>query len=165
MVKLRSGWRSMEKQENSDWTLKWYFSREKEEPSLTYFYVRSGHLWFRKQRELKQRRRTSTGSESFSLSTRLDDIKFVLLCFFTLKETIWLKIFGETTAQECKKSTSGWRASLKLPKHYSTSLPHSPPATHTHKHAPTIHCEPSSCAQVTIRKRLHYKVRVNGNGF
>ena len=51
MVKLRSGWRSMEKQENSDWTLKWYFSREKEEPSLTYFYVRSGHLWFRKQRK------------------------------------------------------------------------------------------------------------------
>ena len=116
------------------------------------------------KRELKQRRRTSTGSESFSLSTRLDDIKFVLLCFVTMKETIWLKIFGETTAQECKKSTSGWRASLKLPKHYSTSLPHSPPATHTHKHAPTIHCEPSSCAQVTIRKRLHYKVRVNGNG-
>lgn len=51
MVKLRSGWRSMEKQENSDWTLKWYFSSEKEEPSLTYFYVRSGHLWFRKQRK------------------------------------------------------------------------------------------------------------------
>ena len=41
----------MEKQENSDWTLKWNFSREKEEPSLTYFYVRSGHLSFRKQRK------------------------------------------------------------------------------------------------------------------
>ena len=33
-------------------------------------------------------RRTSTGSEAFSRFTCLDDIKFVLLCFFTLTETI-----------------------------------------------------------------------------
>ena len=37
---------------------------------------------------VKQRRRMSTGSEAFSLSACLDDIKFVLLCFFTLIETI-----------------------------------------------------------------------------
>ena len=30
----------------------------------------------------------STGSEAFILLTCLDDIKFVLLCFFTLIETI-----------------------------------------------------------------------------
>ena len=33
-------------------------------------------------------RRTSTGSEDFSLLIRLDAIKFVLLNFFTLLETI-----------------------------------------------------------------------------
>ena len=33
-------------------------------------------------------RRTSTGSKTFSLFTSLDDIKFVLLSFFTLIETI-----------------------------------------------------------------------------
>ena len=33
-------------------------------------------------------RRTSTGSEDFSLLICLDDIKFVLLSFFTLIETI-----------------------------------------------------------------------------
>ena len=37
---------------------------------------------------VKQRGWTLTGSEAFSLSTCLDDIKFVLLCFFTLIETI-----------------------------------------------------------------------------
>ena len=33
-------------------------------------------------------RRTSTGSEVFSLLTCLDDIKFVFLSFFTVKEAI-----------------------------------------------------------------------------
>ena len=37
-------------------------------------------------------RRTSTGSEVFSLLTCLDDIKFVFLSFFTVIEAIWLKI-------------------------------------------------------------------------
>ena len=37
-------------------------------------------------------RRTSTGSEVFSLLTCLDDIKFLFLSFFTVIEAIWLKI-------------------------------------------------------------------------
>ena len=45
-------------------------------------------------------RRTSTGSEAFSLSICLDANKLVLY-------------FNQTTPQWCKKSTSGWRPSLK----------------------------------------------------
>ena len=37
-------------------------------------------------------RRTSAGSEVFSLLTCLDDIKFIFLSFFTVIEAIWLKI-------------------------------------------------------------------------
>ena len=39
-------------------------------------------------------RLTSTGSKAFSLLICLDDIKFVLHNFFTLIETIWLKIWA-----------------------------------------------------------------------
>ena len=39
--------------------------------------------------------------------------KFVLLSFFTLIETICRKFRDKTTAQECKTTTSGWRALLK----------------------------------------------------
>ena len=47
-------------------------------------------------------RRTSTGSEDFSLLICLDDIKFVLLSFFTLIETIWLKIWAKPSSKEEK---------------------------------------------------------------
>ena len=40
-------------------------------------------------------RRTSTGSEAFSLLTCLDDIKFVFLSFFTVIEAIWQKIWAK----------------------------------------------------------------------
>ena len=53
--------------------------------------------------------RTSTGNEAFSPFTCLNGInKFVLLTFFSL-----IKIIYQTTTQWCKKSTSGWRPSLK----------------------------------------------------
>ena len=47
-------------------------------------------------------RRTSTGSEAFSLFTCLDDIKFVPLFFFTLTETIWLKIWAKPPLKNVK---------------------------------------------------------------
>ena len=56
-------------------------------------------------------RRTSTGSEVFSLLTCLDDIKFVFLSFFTVIEK--KENLRETTVKKWKKATSGWRASLK----------------------------------------------------
>ena len=65
----------------------------------------------------KKKWRTSTGTEAFSLLVCLDASNFVLLCLYTYAfrddspppPTNLCK----TTAQECKKSTSGWLASLK----------------------------------------------------
>ena len=57
--------------------------------------------------------RTSTGSEDFSLLICLDDIKFVLLSFFTIIVTIWLKIWAKQSSKNKKRATSGWRVSLK----------------------------------------------------
>ena len=48
-------------------------------------------------------RRTSTGSEIFSLLTCLDDIKFVLLSFFTVIEAIWLKICAKPPSKNEKR--------------------------------------------------------------
>ena len=45
-------------------------------------------------------RRTSTGSEAFSLIIRLDANKFVLASVFILVETILPKLWAKTTAQE-----------------------------------------------------------------
>ena len=58
-------------------------------------------------------RHTSTGSDLFSLLISLDATKFVLLSVLTLKETICPRICKKHTTEECKTSTSGWRASLK----------------------------------------------------
>ena len=60
-------------------------------------------------------RRTSTKRETFSFFICLDAAKFVWLSVFTLTETICRKIWVNPvpTAQECKKSTYGWHASLK----------------------------------------------------
>ena len=57
-------------------------------------------------------RRTATGSKTSSLFICLDATTFVLISVITLIETICLKICPRTTAQECKKSTSGdrWNA-------------------------------------------------------
>ena len=44
----------------------------------------------------------------------LDATKFVLLNVFTLKETICPKNLFKITAEEWKKSTSGWHALLKV---------------------------------------------------
>jgi len=54
----------------------------------------------------------STGSEAFSLLKRLDANKFVLLFIFALLRRFVLKL-GKITAQEYKKSISGWRGLLK----------------------------------------------------
>lgn len=43
----------------------------------------------------------------------LDDIKFVLLRFFTLMAAIWLQIWAKPPLQDVEKSTSGWRASFE----------------------------------------------------
>ena len=48
-------------------------------------------------------RRTSTGSEVFSLLTCLDDIKFVFLSFFTVIEAIWLKICAKPPSKTQKR--------------------------------------------------------------
>ena len=48
-------------------------------------------------------RRTSTGSEVFSLLTCLDDIKFVFLSFFTVIEAIWLKIWAKPPSKNEKR--------------------------------------------------------------
>ena len=48
-------------------------------------------------------RRTSTGSEVFSLLTCLDDIKFVFLSFFTVIETIRLKIWAKPPSKNEKR--------------------------------------------------------------
>ena len=48
-----------------------------------------------------------TRSEAFTLLICLDVTTFVLLSVFTLMEKICLKNLGKTTAQECKKATSG----------------------------------------------------------
>ena len=58
-------------------------------------------------------RRTSTGSEPFSLLICLDATKFILLkCFYSYKHDLLKKLF-KVTAQECKRSTFGSSASLK----------------------------------------------------
>ena len=57
------------------------------------------------------KRRTSTGSSSFSLVKCLDATKFVLLSVFTLIETICQKTVFKIAAQDCKQSTSGGCAS------------------------------------------------------
>ena len=49
-------------------------------------------------------RRTSTGSKAFSFLICLDDIKFVLLSFFTLIEAIWLKIWAKPSSKNEKGS-------------------------------------------------------------
>ena len=59
-------------------------------------------------------RRTSTGSEILFILKWLDNTKFV----FNFESLSYYrddlsKILGKNTAQEWKKSTSGWRASLK----------------------------------------------------
>ena len=56
---------------------------------------------------------TSTGSEAFSSFICLDAKKFVFLSFFSLIKTILPGILNPSTAQCCKKPTSGWRPSLK----------------------------------------------------
>ena len=66
-------------------------------------------------------RRTSTGSEAFSLLTCLDDIKFLFLSFVTVIEAIWLKIWAKTPSKNEKRPLPGdVRRSkttlLKLPK-------------------------------------------------
>ena len=48
-------------------------------------------------------RRTSTGSEVFSLLTCLDDIKFVFLSFFTVIEAICLKICAKPPSKNEKR--------------------------------------------------------------
>ena len=48
-------------------------------------------------------RRTSTGSEVFSLLTCLDDIKFVFLSFFIVIEAIWLKICAKPPSKNEKR--------------------------------------------------------------
>ena len=48
-------------------------------------------------------RRTSTGSEVFSLLTCLDDIKFVFLSFFTVIEAIWPKICAKPPSKNEKR--------------------------------------------------------------
>ena len=48
-------------------------------------------------------RRTSTGSEVFSLLTCLDDIKFVFLSFFTIIEAIRLKICAKPPSKNEKR--------------------------------------------------------------
>ena len=58
-------------------------------------------------------RRTSTGSEAFSLLICRGDRKFVFLSFFSLIKTILPGILNPSTAQCCKKPTSGWRPSPK----------------------------------------------------
>ena len=59
--------------------------------------------------------RTSTESDAFSLSICIDDYnKFLLLNFFTLIETICLKIWAQPLPKNSgKKFTSGLCASLK----------------------------------------------------
>jgi len=52
-------------------------------------------------------RRTSTGSEVFSLIVCLDATKFVLISVFILVETIWPKILAKPLPQERKGATSG----------------------------------------------------------
>ena len=59
-------------------------------------------------------RSTSTGSEPFSLLISLDAEIFVLPSVLILIEMICPKKMFNIKAQECKKSTSGWRASLIL---------------------------------------------------
>ena len=56
-------------------------------------------------------RRTSTGSEALSLLICLDATRSVWLGFFALDDLP--KNLFKSTAEECKKSTSGWRSSLK----------------------------------------------------
>ena len=46
--------------------------------------------------------RQSTGSEDFTLSICFDAIKFVLLGFFTLEETISVKIWGKPLLRNVK---------------------------------------------------------------
>ena len=72
-------------------------------------------------------RRTSTGSEVFSLLTCLDDIKFVFLSFFTTIEAIWLKICAKPPSKNEKRSLPvDVRRSktllLKLPNHLNGPL-------------------------------------------
>ena len=63
-------------------------------------------------------RGTSTGSEPFSLLTRLDATKFVLLSVFTFKETIYPRICSKSRLKSPKPPLPGGKKKtsiLKLP--------------------------------------------------
>ena len=59
------------------------------------------------------KRRTSTGSEPFSILNCLDATKFALLRVFTLKETICANFCLKSRLRSTKVVTSVWRTSLK----------------------------------------------------
>ena len=58
-------------------------------------------------------RRTSTGSEVFFILKHLDAPKFVFLSVLTIIETSCPKKWAKPLSKNEKKTTSGWRASLK----------------------------------------------------
>ena len=58
-------------------------------------------------------RRISIESKAFSLLICLDTIKFVFAeCLYSYRDDLPADL-GQTTAQECRESTSGWHALLK----------------------------------------------------
>ena len=58
-------------------------------------------------------RRTSIESKAFSLLICPDAIKFVFAeCLYSYRDVLPADL-GQTTAQECRESTSGWHALLK----------------------------------------------------
>ena len=63
--------------------------------------------------EFEQRRFWATGSEPFSPLICLDAAKFIVLkCFYSYRDDLPKKLL-KITAEECKKSTTGWLSSLK----------------------------------------------------
>ena len=104
-------------QNSSDGCILWITGSEgrlrlpqKSKATITY------HPWACLLSSAKKKWRTSTGTEAFSLLVCLDASKFVLLCIYTYAfrdDSPPPQNLCKTTAQEYKKSTSGWLASLK----------------------------------------------------
>ena len=85
--------------------------RAREELQLMLIKALHGDVSLYRVRARQQvKRLTSIRSETFSLRICLAATKFVFLNVFSIIETICLV---KITNQVCKKSTSGWRASLK----------------------------------------------------
>ena len=80
-------------------------------------------------------RRTSTGSEVFSLTIRLDAKKFVLISFFSLIRTIYLRVSTKPPPNDAKRPVP---VDVRRSKTLLLKLPNKTPRTLGSSHVPYL---------------------------